>query len=141
MKSSFLVTLFLAIVFTDCKKDELHAINSATARNISESINAVRVPINDLGTGTFYGFTGGLYPGGVNNPSGQYAQDLKDFASRIVPLDTAGNHSFTGKIVFISLGGSTGGKNMVALKEKTIGNAATNPLLLMVSCNNGYGSG
>ena len=128
--------------FSACTKIDSPAIRSDAISNSSvQFIDTVRIPINDLGTGTYLGFTGGLYPGGVDTPSGQYALDLKDFASRIVPLDTAGNHSITGKVVFISLGGSTGGKNMVALKDKTTGNAATNPYLLMVSCNNGYGSG
>jgi len=141
MKRYLFLVIFSSIAFSNCNKEENNRISSAAIGNSSvEFTDTVRIPINDLGTGTFHGFTGGLYPGGVNTPSGKYARNLSLFASRVVPLDSSGKKDSTGKVVFISIGGSTGGKNMTALKAKTVGNAATNPFLLLLSCNNGYGS-
>jgi len=85
------------------------------------------------------GYTGGLYPGGVNKPSGQYAIDLMSVSRSIVAIDKLGNPASDGKVVFISIGSSIGGKNMKALKEKTIGNPACNPDLILLNCNQGAG--
>jgi hypothetical protein len=144
MKLNFLLLLFTFIAFADCTKNDNDLEHLESSNNSSAMlVDTTRVPINDLGTGTYRGFIGGLYPGGANIPSGQYAKDLRNFALSIQPLDSSGvkDSGANGKIVFISLGGSTGGKLMVALIEKTVGNSATNPFLKLVSCSNGYGSG
>jgi len=138
INSLFLVTI---VVLYSCRKDNNAEINSAAINNNSvEFTDTIKVPINDLETGTYYGFTGGLYPGGADTPSGQYAKDLRRFASNITPLDSNGKASDRGKIVFISLGASTGGNNMKALIIKTTGNTETNPSLLLLNCNNGAGT-
>ena len=62
-------------------------------------------PINDLGTGYFRSFQGGLYPNGFNNRPDTHNDAGLDFATKIVPLDTAGNYNpTTGKIVLLSVG-------------------------------------
>jgi hypothetical protein len=64
------------------------------------------VPITDLGTGTYLGTMGGLYPGGTNvRPSAQTSAGIS-LAKSIVPLDANGNPSATGKYVMIALGTS-----------------------------------
>jgi len=144
MKRTFL-RLFLAfIMFADCTKPGSDFVHPESANNSSVIlIDTAKIPINDLGTRTYFGFTGGLYPGGANSPSGQYARDLGNFARSILPLNASGvkDSSANGKIAFISLGGSTGGNLMNALKAKTDGNTKTNPFLNLVSCSNGYSSG
>jgi len=61
-------------------------------------------PINDLGAGTYAGFQGGLYTGGVNvRPAAHETAGLAQ-AAQIVPRDAAGSPSPTGKIVFMSVG-------------------------------------
>ena len=62
------------------------------------------VPINDLGAGTYLGFEGGLYPGGLNTAPPVHHQKGLEVANSIQPLDTAGNPSPDGKIVLMSLG-------------------------------------
>ena len=52
--------------------------------------DTVKIAITDLGTGTYFGIPGGLYPGGANDPSGQYKKDLKKFAKDIMPLNGSG---------------------------------------------------
>jgi hypothetical protein len=133
-------TVFIALVFIACSKD--NTSNKLQSYNVSNIILAKSVPINDLGTDTYMGAVGGLYPAGANSPSGQYAIDLHNASVSIVPLDTFGRVSNTkGKVVFLSLGSSTGGNNMKTLKAKTQGNPLTNPKLLLISGNNGSGNG
>jgi len=134
----------LLLLCSACNKESNSTLNSA--RQNSNSIrltDTVKVPITDLGTGTYRGFTGGLYPGGVNTPSGAYGRDLRTFASNIAPLNSMGIKDSTakGKIGFISLGGSTCGDLFIALKNKTYGNPATNSFLHLVNCANGGGKG
>ena len=62
------------------------------------------VPINDLGTGTYLGYQGGLYPGGSNTLSGTQRDEGLIRAASIQPLDTNGNPSSSGKIVMVSAG-------------------------------------
>jgi hypothetical protein len=62
------------------------------------------VPINDLGTGTYLGSEGGLYPGGTNvRPTAHTVGGLAQ-ATQVVPRDANGNPSASGKIVFLSIG-------------------------------------
>jgi hypothetical protein len=63
-----------------------------------------RVPLSELGAGTYKGFPGGLYPGGSNSEPGAHAAAGIARAQGIVPLDTAGIPSPTGKIVLLSIG-------------------------------------
>ena len=142
MKRNLLLVVSTTIVLYSCEKTEDARINSAAITNNATAFtDTVKIPITDLQTGTYFGFTGGLYPNGYNNPRGKYARDLNEFAGRIKPRDAAGKVSATGKIGFISLGISTGGRNMTALKEKTVGDSATNPFLILANCNNGSGTG
>ena len=45
------------------------------------------------------GYVGGLYPGGVNNPSGIYARDLQSACKLIIPIDTFGRTSATAELL------------------------------------------
>jgi len=141
MKKTFLfIVVSLALA---CNKESETFVSSNAVGNIKVFTDTTRVALTDLGTGTYLGFKGGLYPGGVNSPSGNYATDLMIFASDIVPLNPKGKIDSTakGKLGFISLGASTCGDLFVALKNKTYGNPATNQFLHMVNCANGGGKG
>jgi len=61
-------------------------------------------PINDLGTGTYLSFEGGLYENGTNVVPADHDADGLMFTSLIQPLDVNGNPSSTGKIVITSMG-------------------------------------
>jgi len=141
MKRVYSLILVLA-GFIACNKETGDSINSNAVSEVSQPFaDTARVPINDLGKGTYLGFTGGLYPGGTNKPPAGYAADLLAFASSIKPLNPAGvgDSSLKGKIGFISIGGSTCGDLMIALKNKTNGNPKTNPFLHVVNCADGGG--
>ena len=64
------------------------------------------IPINDLGTGTFNGMTGGLYPNGSNNLPEAHRKAAIDIArTQIVPRDISGKpDEQNGKIVWLSIG-------------------------------------
>ena len=63
-----------------------------------------RVPLPDLGSRTYKGFVGGLYPAGSNVQPASHAAAGQSRAQAIVPLDTSGTPSAGGKIVLLSLG-------------------------------------
>lgn len=65
---------------------------------------AQRVPLNDLGSGRYLGFQGGLYEQGSNAPPPDHAAAGALAASRIVPRDRSGQPSAQGKIALISIG-------------------------------------
>jgi len=65
------------------------------------------VALNDLGTGTYQGSQGGLYPNGNNVRPASHDSDGVKFALGIQPLDSNGNPSPTGKYVLMALGEST----------------------------------
>ncbi|HYK46642.1 MAG TPA: hypothetical protein VEV83_15805 [Parafilimonas sp.] len=134
--------LLVILVFSACSKQDSNAIRSGAVNNSATVFtDTVMVPINDLGTGTYFGFTAGLYPGGLNYPTLQYKKDLKTFASAIKPLNGSGAvDSAVGKIVFISLGGSTSGHLMRVLKDSTINDVNTNPFLKLINCSDGSGT-
>jgi hypothetical protein len=65
------------------------------------------VPLTDLATGIYQGEEGGLYPNGSNVRPPSHDSDGVAFAKAVVPLDSNGNYSPTGKYVMLSLGEST----------------------------------
>jgi hypothetical protein len=62
------------------------------------------VPLNDLGAGTYLGFTGGLYENGTNSVPLDHAALGAAHAAAVQPLDSAGVASPAGKIVLLSIG-------------------------------------
>ncbi|MFN0275493.1 MAG: hypothetical protein ACKVPJ_07100 [Chitinophagales bacterium] len=64
-------------------------------------------PLDELGTGTYEGYTGGLYPNGSNQmPPGFYNDAIK-FAQSIQPLNTSGKPDANGKVGLVTIGAST----------------------------------
>lgn len=68
---------------------------------------APMVPLMDMGTSTtYYGLTGGLYADGSDTMPSDHETAGLAVSNGIVPLDTNGNPSPTGKIVLMSIGAS-----------------------------------
>ena len=61
------------------------------------------VALTDMGSSTYLGFAGGLYPGG-NTPPPAHAAAGAARAAAVTPLDASGNPSASGKIVMVSIG-------------------------------------
>lgn len=63
-----------------------------------------RIPLTDLGAGTYKGYEGGLYENGLNvMPADHFAAGLAA-AAAVRPLDAEGRPSPSGKIVLLSIG-------------------------------------
>ena len=89
--------------------------------------------LNDLGTGTYQGSEGGLYPNGSNvRPSGHDADGVT-FAKGIVPLDANGNYSPTGKYVMMAIGESTAQNEFDRFLPVANADPAKNPYLVIVN--------
>jgi hypothetical protein len=80
---------------------------ASACNNISWNQSGTSVPevdLPDLGTGTYMGSQGGLYPGGSNDRPADHEADGLALASEIVPLDANGNFDPNGKYVLLSIG-------------------------------------
>lgn len=62
------------------------------------------VPLDDLGTGSYSGQQGGLYPGGVNQPPLDHLDRALDAALRVLPRDLGGMPLDDGAIVLLAVG-------------------------------------
>lgn len=62
------------------------------------------VPLTDLRSGSYLGFQGGLYPGGVNVAPAPHDSVGRARARRLRPLDANGNEASSGKYVLLSIG-------------------------------------
>lgn len=79
--------------------DAFFADNTATAQ-----VRFMRVPLIDMGSLRYYGYIGGLYGAGNNDPPPEHqAEGLRRLA-QIQPLDADGNPSVNGSIVMVSIG-------------------------------------
>lgn len=86
------------------------AVNPQTGAKCSDIItdiagtNSPLIPIPDLGTGTYLGEQGGMYPGGTNIRPAGHDSDGVGFADSVQPLDGSGKKDPNGKYVLLSLG-------------------------------------
>ncbi len=70
------------------------------------------VPIVDLLTGSYEGYTGGLYPGGTNEVPAAHLDSGIAIANAIMPLNfDAEEDTMYGKVVFLALGGGSAQKS------------------------------
>lgn len=120
MKKITLAVFFLLYTF---------GINAQNCANTSVGYP----PVNDLGTGYWRGFQGGLYPNGSNyRPVAHNAAGL-NIASQIMPLDTAGNvDKANGKIVWLSIGMSNTTMESQAFIPLANSFSQKNPKLILV---------
>ncbi len=92
------------------------------------------VPLDDLGTGTYLGQQGGLYPGGSNVRPSSYDATGVTLANSIVPLDANGNQDLTsGKMVLMSIGMSNAKGEFGQFIVDETGDASLNPALVLVN--------
>ncbi len=92
------------------------------------------IPLIDLGSGTYLGAQGGLYPLGSNQRPGAHTAAGVAIANAIVPLDTLGLPDSTGRIVLISIGMSNATQEFQTFLPKANSDPARNPRVLIVDC-------
>lgn len=76
---------------------------SAISTNVAGTSSPL-VPIPDLGTASYLGSQGGLYPSGSNTRPATHEADGVAFANSIQPLDANGNPDPNGKYVLLAIG-------------------------------------
>ncbi len=96
------------------------------------------VPLTDLGTGTYFGFPGGLYGTGSNvRPPAHDAAGVS-IAAGIVPLDTLGNPDpANGRIVLYSIGMSNTTQEFSAFVPLALSDPDRHPKLRVIDCAKG----
>lgn len=82
---------------------------------------------------TYDSFPGGLYENCSNNVPSDHDADGQYITSQIQPLDTNGNPSATGKVVFISIGMSNAQNEFAGFLSNVVKNKAVNHTTLAVS--------
>lgn len=91
------------------------------------------IPLNDLGTGTYLGFEGGLYPNGSNTaPPTQQAAALSR-AQAIQPLDASGNPNPNGIYALLSIGVSITRTIWDQFEPAEAGDPAVNSHMVLVN--------
>jgi lysophospholipase L1-like esterase len=90
------------------------------------------VPLPDLGKGSYQGETGGLYPGGENQPPRAHLEAGLEAARRIRPLNREGQPAGDGKIVLLSVGMSNTTQEFREFQKLAAGEAGLHPALVLV---------
>jgi PKD repeat protein len=81
------------------------ALTPLVARGDCSLETSGNIPLPDLGTGTYQGFQGGLYPNGANTRPAQHEAAGLALANQVKPLDAAGNlDTRGGTIALVSIG-------------------------------------
>ena len=89
-------------------------------------------PLTDLGSGTYQGRTGGLYPNGSNARPGLHESEGLNRARAVVPMDRDGRPDPNGRYVLASLGMSNTTQEFSAFKTLADADAARDSHLVIV---------
>lgn len=90
------------------------------------------LPLPELGTGTYQGWTGGLYPGGSNVPPAAHLQAGLLAAAAVQPRDGNGQLSPNGSMVLLSIGMSNTTQEFSAWQRISAIDGDRNPRLVVV---------
>lgn len=89
--------------------------------------------LTDLGTGTYQGSEGGLYPNGSNIRPSSHDADGVSIAAGIGPLDSNGNPDPNGKMVLMAIGESTAQQEFSRFLPIGRADPTKNPALVLVN--------
>lgn len=102
--------LLLIVACTNPENATPTPTTGPTPAAVTSPLPGTLIPLSDLGTGTYLGFEGGLYPGGTNEMPAAHSQAGLERAGRIQPLTPNGNPSPDGHYVLLSIGLSNAGQ-------------------------------
>jgi Abnormal spindle-like microcephaly-assoc'd, ASPM-SPD-2-Hydin len=114
----------------------VNAPNGSACDNIFFNIpntNIPLTPLTDLGTSTFLGEQGGLYPNGSNVRPADHDASGVSIGQGIVPLDANGNPDPNGQYVLLAIGMSVAHIDADGLVNRAAGDPMTNPHLVIVN--------
>jgi len=109
---------------------------SAACNNVTWDQTGTKLPeidLPDLGTGTYMGTEGGLYPSGSNRRPAAHEADGIALANGIVPLDADGNYDPNGQYVLLSIGVSISRTMFSQYQLTEQGDPLLNPHLVIVN--------
>ncbi|MGA2413933.1 MAG: choice-of-anchor D domain-containing protein [Candidatus Sulfotelmatobacter sp.] len=112
------------------------ATTGATCNNISWNVGGTGtplVPITELGTGTYLGVEGGLYPNGSNIMPASHDSAGLALANAIQPLDANGSPDPNGKYGLLSLGLSVTFENYFYFQQAGLADTSLNSHLVLVN--------
>ena len=92
----------------------------------------IRIPLTDLGSTQYFGFTGGLYPSGQNSRPGTYEKAGVAIGATVQPVNRDGKASTSGKIVMIATGMSNASREFLQFTRLADTDARRNPNLVMI---------
>ena len=95
------------------------------------------VPFTSLGAGTYQGYPGGLYPGGINTRPAAHDAAGVAIANAIAPIDTFGNAAPGGNVVMISIGMSNTTQEFSTFLPMANADPLRNPRVLVIDCAKG----
>jgi ASPM-SPD-2-Hydin domain-containing protein/transmembrane protein TMEM131 len=108
----------------------------AVCNNISRDVAGTNDPLialTDLGTGTYLGYEGGLYPNGQNTPPTSQLDAALGYADSIGPLNAAGQPDPNGNYVLMSVGVSITRTIWDEFEPMEKGDPALNSKLVLVN--------
>ena len=111
------------------------ALTGAVCSNIVTYIGNSHNPLialTDLGTGTYFGKEGGLYPNGSNVRPPQHDAAGVSIAKTIQPLDGNGNPDPNGKYALMSVGSSAPWNTFLQFMPDAYADPSINPHLVFV---------
>jgi hypothetical protein len=91
------------------------------------------IPINDLGTGSYKGSQGGLYPGGLNVPPDNFLKDGLYESAQVVPRNALGAPHPDGRIGLLTIGMSNTRQESQAWGQIMAADPDTNPRVVFVN--------
>ncbi|HKS82005.1 MAG TPA: Ig-like domain-containing protein [Candidatus Acidoferrales bacterium] len=100
----------------------------------SGSGNTTPIPLNDMTAADNYlNFAGGLYENSTDKVPSDHDTDGRSFAAQVQPLDTNGNPSATGQIIFVSFGMSNAAIEFGSFSTTADGNPKVNQTTLHIT--------
>ena len=92
----------------------------------------IATPLTDLGSGSYLGFAGGLYPDGKNSRPPAYEEAGVALGATVQTLDRDGRPSTSGRIVMLSIGMSNTSREFSEFIRLAEADARKSPSLLMI---------
>ena len=97
------------------------------------TISVGKTPLNDLGTGFYQGYQGGLYPDGSNLRPAHHDSAGRAFSAFVQPRSASGAIDYTnGRIVLLSIGMSNATQEFSMFKAIADTSSSKNPKLVVV---------
>ena len=116
----------------DSAKRALGLAAALLAATSAAAQGSARIPLNDLGTGFYGGFQGGLYPGGSNAPPAAHLAAALVRAGQIVPRDAAGAEDPDGFIAMVAIGMSNTTHEFAVFERNEDANASRNARVVLI---------